>query len=223
MPVRKIPTNRCSLTGAVASLKNDRMVSSESSLERDFLVLLDFDRTVERYEEQPVRIEYRDASGRKHPYTPDVLVHYRKDIRGGQPTQPILFEVKYRKDLFDNWREIKPKVRAGRAYARQQGWLFKIITEREIRTQYLESAKFLRQYLRIQPSIEEQDILINTLRTLGPSDPESLLLAIHKEVVKRAELLPALWHLLAVGKIYADLLQPLNMRSPIRVADADDQ
>jgi hypothetical protein len=193
------------------------MVASESSLERDLLVLLDFDPTVKRYEEQPVRIEYRDANGRRRTYTPDVLVHFRQDIAQGEPTT-LLYEVKYRKDLFDNWREIKPKVRAGRAYARERGWRFRIITEREIRTPFLESARFLRQYLRLRPNDSERRLLLDRLREMGESDPESLLLAIHSEPIKRAELLPTLWHLVAAREIHADLDRSLNMRTPIRVA-----
>lgn len=218
MAVRKIPPNRRSLTGFVASRREGRMVASESSLERDLLVLLDFDQTVERYEEQPVRIEYRDARGRRRTYTPDVLVHFRQDIAQGRPATPLLYEVKYRKDLFENWPQIKPKVRAARAYARERGWRFKLVTEREIRTPYLQSVKFLRQYRRLQPGDAERRLLLDRLRELGESDPERLLLAIHAEPVKRAELLPTLWHLVAVGEIYADLNQPLNMRSPIRAS-----
>jgi hypothetical protein len=117
MPVRKIPTNRRSLTGLVSSRKNDRMTGFESSLERDFLLLLDFDCTVERYEEQPVTIEYTDTAGKRPTYTPDVLIYYRQDLAGPN-TWPLLCEVKYRDDLVDNWKEIKPKIRASRAYAR---------------------------------------------------------------------------------------------------------
>lgn len=218
MAVRKIPTNHRSLTGLVASRKNDRMAASESSLERDLLVLLDFDSAVERYEEQPVRIEYRDALGRKHTYTPDVLVHFRQDIVQSRPISPLLYEVKYRIDLFENWSRIKPKIRAARDYARTIGWRFKLITEREIRTPYLQSVKFLRQYRFLQPSDTERQLVLSRLRNIGESDPDSLLLAIHPEPAKRAELLPTLWHLVAIGDVYADLHQPLNMRSPIRAA-----
>lgn len=220
MAVRKIPTNRRSLTGLVASRKDGRLVASESSLEQDLLVLLDFDPAVERYEEQPVRIEYRDARGRRRTYTPDVLVHFRQDIAQEQPTTPLLYEVKYRADLFENWPQIKPKVRAARAYARERGWRFHIITEREIRTPYLQSVKFLRQYRRLQPGDAERRSLLDRLREAGESDPESLLLTIHPEPVRRAELLPTLWHLVAVGDIYADLDEPLTMRSPIRAVTA---
>lgn len=219
MAVRKIPTNRRSLTGFVASRRDGRMVASESSLERDLLVLLDFDPAVERYEEQPVRIEYRDARGRRRTYTPDVLVHFRQDVAAnGVSLSPLLYEVKYREDLSENWPQIKPKVRAGRDYARGRGWRFHIITEREIRTPYLESAKFLRQYRRLQPGDAERRLLLDRLREMGESDPETLLLAIHQEPVRRAELLPTLWHLVAVGDIHADLGERLTMRSPIRAA-----
>lgn len=220
MAVRKIPTNRRSLTGFVASRRDSRMVASESSLERDLLVLLDFDPAVERYEEQPVRIEYRDARGRRRAYTPDVLVHFRQDIAQEQPTTPLLYEVKYRKDLSENWPQIKPKVQAARAYAREHGWRFKLITEREIRTPYLQSVKFLRQYRRLQPGDAERRLLLDRLREAGESDPETLLSDIHPEPVRRAELLPTLWHMVAVGDIYADLAEPLTMHSPIRAVTA---
>lgn len=223
MGVRKIPTNRRSLTGLIASRKNSRMVASESSLERDLMLLLDFDRDVERYEEQPVQIEYRDKEGQRRTYTPDVLIYYRQIVSPQKPNSPLLCEVKYRKDLFDNWREIKPKIRAGRAYARVQDWRFQIFTEREIRTPYLENAKFLRQYLRIVPSTLDRNLLLETLRQLDKTDPESLLLAVHQDRLKRAELLPTLWHLLAIGMIEADLAQPLNMRSSIRPTVEESQ
>lgn len=219
MAVRKIPINRRSLTGFVASRRDGRMVASESSLERDLLVLLDFDPAVERYEEQPVRIQYRDARGRRRTYTPDVLVHFRQDAGAhGALLMPLLYEVKYRADLSENWPQIKPKVRAGRAFARERGWRFKLITEREIRTPYLQSVKFLRQYRRLQPGEAERRLLLDRLREVGESNPESLLLAIHPEPVRRAELLPTLWHLVAIGDIHADLDEPLTMRSPIRAA-----
>jgi hypothetical protein len=217
MPVRKIPTNRRSITGLVSSRKNDRMTGFESSLERDFLLLLDFDCMVERYEEQPVTIQYTNAAGKARTYTPDVLVYYRQDLMGGH-TRPLLCEVKYREDLFANWKEIKRKIRAGRAYARAREWRFKIITEREVRTPYLDNARFLRQYRRIKPNEEDTRLLLGTLREMREADPESVLASIHQDKLRRAELLPILWLLLAEGQIEADLTQPLTMRTRIRLA-----
>lgn len=219
MPVRKIPTNRRSMTGLVASRKNERMTGFESTLERDFLLLLDFDRSVARYEEQPVRIEYVDAEGRRA-YTPDVLVYYQDAPAASADTRPVLCEVKYRDDLFANWKEYKPKIRAGRAHARGRGWRFRIITEREVRTPYLDNARFLRAYRRIEADNDDMGLLLDTLRWMGEADPEGVLAAIHHDRTRRAELLPTLWRLLADGHIAADLSQPLTMRTRIRAAAA---
>jgi hypothetical protein len=199
----------------VASRKNTRMVASESSLEHDLLILLEFDPTVERYEEQPVKINYTDEYGRPHTYTPDVLIYY---YTGKLPARlPLLCEVKYRAELAANWKEIKPKIRAGRSYARQHGWHFKIMTEHEIRTQYLENAKFLRRYRTI--TINESDVLllIGILRETGESNAEQLLTLIYNDRLKRAELLPTIWHLVSNGVISADLNKPLTMSSPLWV------
>src|SRR5437016_4446366 len=56
MPVRKVPKNYRNLTGLVPNTRTSSMTAFESSLERDFLLLLDFDPDVTFYEEQPVTI-----------------------------------------------------------------------------------------------------------------------------------------------------------------------
>jgi len=211
------------MTGLVASRKNDRMTGFESSLERDFLLLLDFDPAVARYEEQPVRIKYVDATGRRRTYTPDVLVYYHGDLAASADTRPLLCEVKYREDLFANWKEYKPKIRAGRAHACGQGWRFKIVTEREVRTPYLENAKFLRPYRRIETNQEDTALLLDTLREMEEADPEGMLAAVYHDRMRRAELLPMLWRLLADGHITADLSRPLTMRTRIRIAGSPER
>lgn len=213
MPVRKIPNNRRSLTGMVSSQKNERMVAAESSLERDLLVLLEFDPDVEQYEEQPISIEYFDKLGNKHRYTPDVLVYYYAGDSVARP--PMLCEVKYREELFAKWKEIKPKIRAGRDYARRQGWRFKIMTEREIRTPYLQSAKFLRPYRTVAVRDSDVRLILDALQDAGDSSPEELLACIHHDRFRRAELLPTLWHLVSHGYICADLNHPLTMHTKL--------
>jgi len=240
MPSRKIPPNHRSLTGLIASQKSSSlslvpslpsssvvsgveplqqpragMKGFESSLERDLFILLDFDLNVDYYEEQPLCIEYADREGRRHTYTPDVLIYYREDITPAKWMKPMLCEVKYRKDLFANWPEIKPKIRAGRKYARERGWKFQIVTECEIRTTYLNNVKFLRQYRQIKPNSADKRLLLDTLHELREADPETVLLAIYKDPLNRAQLLPTLWHLLATGVIDTDITQPLTMHSRI--------
>jgi hypothetical protein len=119
------------------------MTAFESSLERDFLLLLDFDPDVEFFEEQPVKIVYHDASRRRRTYTPDVLVRYRTDPPPARHTKPLLCEVKYRDDLRQHWTDYRPKFRAAGRYAQQRGWRFRLVTERHVRTPYLDNVKSL--------------------------------------------------------------------------------
>jgi len=177
------------------------MVASESSLERDFYILLDFDLNVDKYVEQPLSIEYRDADGRERTYTPDVLIYYRNDIVPVRSMKPALCEVKHRRDLFENWRKYKPKVRAGRAHARERGWEFKIITECEVRTAYLENAKFLRQYRTLPTNWDHANRLLETMRELRETDSESLLVAVASDRWQQAEMLPMLWQLIAENRM----------------------
>jgi TnsA-like endonuclease N terminal len=135
------------------------MTAYESRLEHDFMKLVEFDPCVSHYVEQPVRIEFTDATGSPRTYTPDILVSYHPNQDPAQNTKPLLVEIKYRKDLFKNWADLKPRFRAARRYAREQGWEFRIITEVEIRTPYLKNVLFLLgyRYLRSSDATDEQN------------------------------------------------------------------
>ncbi len=213
MPVRVVPKNYRSLTGLVPNSRTQSMTAFESSLERDFLLLLDFDPDVKCFEEQPVKIIYDDANGRRRTYTPDVLVRYRNDSPQAKHTKPLLCEVKYRDDLRQHWAEYRPKFRAAGRYARQQGWRFRLVTERHVRTPYLENVKFLRPYRTLPVNDSYRTQLLSTLATLEATDPASLLAAVFEDRWQQAQLLPMLWQLVATRQIGADLEQPLTMQS----------
>lgn len=213
MPVRTVPKNYRSLTGLVPNTRTQSMTAFESSLERDFLLLLDFHPDVEFFEEQPVKIVYHDANGRRRTYTPDVLVRYRNDRPQARHTKPLLCEVKYRDDLRQHWVEYRPKFRVAQRYARQQGWRFQVVTERHVRTPYLDNVKFLRPY-RARPGNDVyRTQLLSTLATLGATDPANLLAAVCQDRWQQAQLLPTRWQLVATRHIGADLSQPLTMHS----------
>jgi hypothetical protein len=82
MSVRKIPKNYLYVTGGYSSRKNDEMGAFESLLEKDYLLLLDFDERVEAFEVQPVRIP---VAGIPSGYVPDVLVKYHADVQTEPP------------------------------------------------------------------------------------------------------------------------------------------
>jgi hypothetical protein len=221
MPVRKIPRSRRSLTGSVASHTSDSSSMFESSLERDLFTLLDFDSSVAGFEEQPICILFTDVQGCLRSYTPDVLIHYHPDALTGYQKPPLLAEVKYRQDLFLYWKDLKPKFKAARAHSREQGWQrFRIFTEVEIRTPYFDNAYFLRPFLRSELIPDDMGLLLSSLTTLRSATPQSLLLACSKDQMRRAELMPVLWGLIAQGHIGCDLDERLTMESPIWPLDS---
>ena len=99
MPVRKIPKNHLLVTGGYSSRKNREMDPFESLLEKDYLLLLDFDDTVERFETQPVRIP---VPGVPNGYVPDVLSFYFPCPRTGAIRKPLLVDVKHSDELKRN-------------------------------------------------------------------------------------------------------------------------
>src|SRR5438093_13525364 len=107
MPTRIVPKNYRNLTGLVHNSRTSTMTAFESSLERDLLLLLDFDPDVESFEEQPVKIKYHEDHGRRHTYTPDVLFHYRADKTSASAYAPILYVVNYVADQCHQWLQYK--------------------------------------------------------------------------------------------------------------------
>ena len=211
MPARIVPKNYRNLTGLVYNSRTHSLSAFESSLERDYLLLLDFDPAVECYEEQPVTIKYDDCEGRLHRYTPDVFVRYRNDANA----KPVLCEVKYRDDLRQHWAEYKAKFKAAHRYARERGWRFRLLTEREIRTPFLANVKFLRQYQALVVDQAEQHLLLQALAQQPTTDVESVLAAVTTDRWRQAQLLPVLWHLVAQHQVGVDLRHALTRGSPL--------
>ena len=183
-PVRKIGPGQNSLRGQIQSKKNETSHDFESALERDYLLLLEFDVNVARYVEQPVEIVY-EYEGKTRSYTPDVLVYYRDDLTPAKLYPPMLIEIKYRKKLKDNWKELKPKFKAAIDYADSQGWKFKILTEVEIRNTYLENIKFLLPYKDSQ-YVDSNDsaLLMESIRNLDLTTPEEIIVASARDKYK---------------------------------------
>ena len=210
MPARKIPKNYRNVTGIAASSKAIGQAGFESTLERDFLTLIEFSPDVEKFETQPVEIPWIDDKGKPRRYYPDVLIHYTESCE----RFPFLFEVKYRSDLAENWSEYKPKFKAALSYAKECGWRFKLITEVEIRTSLLDNARFLLPY-RLQRSngFEYTDFLLEMMQELRNSTPLELLARVSNDQWSQARAIPSLWFLVATFQISCDLFKPLNMKS----------
>ncbi len=211
MPVRKVPKNYRNVTGLAAAEKSIGAAQFESTLERDFLALLEFSPEVEQFEVQPLKIEWRDEQGVGRSYTPDVLVEFKQDF----DRPPWLCEVKYRADLKKDWRDLHPKFRRAIRTAKERGWRFRLVTETEIRTPYLANIRFLTPFkFREIPEADAEQVL-TPLRLAGRTSPADLMLFLSADARRQAEWLPVLWHLMARHRIGADLGHELTMDSTI--------
>jgi hypothetical protein len=208
MPVHEISQKNRSITSPNGLIGVEQF---ESTLERDFLTLLEFHPDVDPYEVQPSAIQWEDASGKRCKHTPDVLVLFKPDLK----LSPWLCEVKYRFDIFEKWSEYKPKFKAGIQFSKKVGWRYRLITEVEVRTPYLDNCRFLTGFKYQKPQEKDVKALLERLKHLGQSTPSALLSFVEPDKCKQAPLIPALWHLIATHRIDVDLYQELTMQSPI--------
>jgi hypothetical protein len=212
-PVRKIPKNYRNVTGIAAHVKASGEAMYESSLERDFLTMLEFSPDVESYVVQPVKLEWIDTQDTPRSYTPDTFVLFSKIT--SEIKKPMLCEVKYRKDLWADWNKLRPKYKAAIRFAKAQDWQFKIITEIEIRTFYLENARFLLRYRSPVPDAGIMQLLYDKLEDIREATPTGLIKAVYQDEWNQAKALWVLWYMVSTFQIGTDLRVPLNMDSPI--------
>lgn len=214
---RKIGLGRRSLTGFMTSAqKVEGLGPFESSLERDYFVLLEFDQRVLAWHPQPFRLDVPAGGGKRaRRYTPDVAVEYAKGPDSQELDRIELCEIKYRDELRQKWRDLKPLLKTGVRYARSQGWRFRILTEVEIRTPRLWNAKFLLPYGRQGAAGEDVGMLALNLEAFGPSTPTKLLERCQVAPGERGRLLTTLWHMLSTGVIGFHVDTKVSMNSDI--------
>ena len=208
-PARSIETSRQYLTGGV-SLDGGTMASFESSLERDWLIVLDFDPAVRSIKEQPFTIDYA-INGKKRRYTPDVMAQHAQE----GCVHTIVYEIKPREILRSKWNFYRPRFKAAVHFCKERGWRFKIVTETEIRTAYLANAKFLRRYRNLPEQKLVCEQLLYTFKALGATTPQTLLAAAYWSKEDQMKAIPMLWKMVTDGRVYAFLHEPLTMNSEI--------
>lgn len=218
MPVRKIPKNYLFVTGGYSSQKNKVMDSFESLLEKDYLMLLDFDGEVESFEVQPVRIP---VIGIRTGYVPDVLVKYRPDPETGEIRNQLLVEVKHTDDLKRNHAKYAKKFAAAHAYAEERDWQFAVVDQTQIRIPRLANLKFLREYRNIEPNEQDVKTVLKQVGKLSKlASVNSLLTAICKQDYDRLHWLPVIWHMVLTKQIVINLDQLMSNDAPIRLPGA---
>lgn len=209
-PTRRITPSHLSVTGKKPSKKTGNTHRFESSLERDYITLLEFDERVDFYVEQPFTIHYLHE-GKNRIYTPDFFVVYKPSVG----TQPLLSEIKYKADLQRHQKDYRPKFTAAAQFAFANGYRFKVITEDEIRTDYLQNATFLSRYTQEEVDAEHASLLLTKLSALKEASPETLINQCNGNTHYKGGLLYTLWQLVAKKQIGCELNRPLTMNSKI--------
>lgn len=211
--IREIYPNKLSVTGQINSIKNNERIEFESSLERDYIYLLEFDIEVKRYYEQPIKIYYTEDNIEKY-YVPDFIVEYWNGSKE-------IIEIKYSQELEEKRTILSTKFNAAKELCKKNGLTFKIINEHSIRTPLGWNAKFLHyyKYTNFDLNLEELTIIRNELLELKKSTPIDLIQTLAKDERKQAELLYLLWYGIATYSISFDYQKKLNMNTVIWVTD----
>lgn len=203
--MRRIGPTRRSVSGRYP-FRGKTAIPFESTLERDFLIRMEFDLRVVDIIPQPVQFPFIASNNQSYIYTPDFLVYFRP---GTLPTETLLVEVKPRNELRENWRSWKSKFRTALRYAKGRGWQFHIYDEARIRDQALENIRFLDLYKRMHfpPDMNQQ--IVEAFHRMGYASPSSIQ---SQRIVGASgrEGMAHIWHLLATRKLDCDITLPLN-------------
>lgn len=195
---------------AVPTQKSERvipMVHCESTIERDFAYLLEYDPLVEGYEEQPCKISYI-FDRKEHYYIPDFCVFWRN-------RQPSLVECKPVSKLDEP--ENLQKWTAARRWCTHNLYTFMLITDESLSKlgNLLPNIKLLAGHGHQPITPQAKEYLLRIVQAVN----RKLSVA---ELVERAngQLAPntvrtCVWHLLYTGELSADLTQPLNVMTTL--------
>lgn len=209
MPVRKIPKNYRSVTGSFASLKNGRNMLHESLLERDFFLMLEFDNSVESYEEQPTELHYT-YNGKKIKYTPDCLVHYN-DGR-----QSCIYEVKFSNEVKEKKVFLAQKFEQIEEYLNDNDMDFKLFTEMDVDSIYLDNLIFLYNFSVIRNQTKIDAIKKVFLKNIHIAY-QDFLNAYSSNKYEQAEAIPYIWYLVLINFLSIDLYKKISNETILKV------
>lgn len=215
-PVRNITNKRNRKnTGFFPSEKIGRPVAFESILESDYLYLIEFDRDVVSFIEQPITIRYT-VNGKRYKYTPDFKVIRKNKI------QIIEIKPKSKLDILLTNESKKQKFLAGCQFCKLNGYEFKIITDEQIQAGFLlKNIKFLFAFSRIHvPNIERRKIFenlensdINLMTLINNLTSESIEKDLYKSYILS---------LIYSQQLCTNLFKPLDQYSRIWLTESEE-
>lgn len=198
-----------SVTGYFPSKKNGRSVFFESLLEKTLFLTLEFDNTVIRYLEQPVKIEYK-VNNKIRPYHPDCLIDYHT-------SKSKLVEVKYTIDLIEKKDNLEIKLEQGKIYADANDLIFDVYDETQLDSMIKKNMEFLYSFAFLPSELQKENSIIELLVKHNELQIVELLELLSNNKYEQAKLLPYIWKLAFEEVLSVDYKNmSLNMNSVIR-------
>lgn len=209
MPVRRPHSNGRTVIGRFPSLTMRRMVAYESLVELDYLYVIDQDRAVSSYEEQPFHIP-STHEGQAHRYTPDFRVE--------EAGRTIVVECKPARyvDTDENRRTFTH----ARAWCADRGFTFRVVTAEHIRSGWrLPNVRLLTQFARHTVDPDTEGRVIGLLAMADGSRSLTIgLLALALSPSAPQQHIVALLHLAYHHRIVVSLDDgPLDGDSPVHL------
>lgn len=195
----------------VTTNKRGRLVQFESEQERKLILLLERDATVIDFASQPEQLDFLDAQGRAHRYTPDFKV-WRADKR----IELHEVTVEARRDAC---ALLRLREAAATEICRVRGWRFVTHTDLTLPAgQLYANLDFLSAFRGNAHLTDDVRIWwLNHLSACLPASPADVL-ARHAHDQARGSLLNGLYHLLWHDHIHMDWQQTLIWRGQFHPA-----
>ena len=157
-PARKVPRRHNGVSGKHPSVKNQKVLRYESTLERDFMLSLEFDLEVDSFVEQPLTIYYHkvqdneQAIRRNLRYTPDLVIYYYPHLG----RRPAICEVKPERLLIKNADEYLPKFMAAELFCTEHGFDFLKVTEKSVPAEFVSNINDLYPHKIAEPKVDSE-------------------------------------------------------------------
>jgi len=195
---RKIKKNYRSITGHFPSVKNNRSVGFESKLEKTLFLSLEFDDTVDSYQEQP-QIEII-LNGKKKTYSGDCFVKRTKNSNN----KDAIVEVKYTGDIEKEKDYYIEKFRAIEETTSKLGLEFIVYTEKTDSEIYISNIDFLYRY-KLYPIENKYNDILKTKIVNKKIAANNLVSNIADSITEYSAISNALWSLVAHQVFKTDL------------------
>lgn len=150
---RQIKKNYRSVTGHFPSVKNNRSIAFESLLEKTLFLSLEFDNTVETYQEQPRIMIIKNGKTQKY----DVDCFVKKTKKSN--LKDALIEIKYVNEFEKYKVTYENKFNAAKIKCDEIGVDFKFLTELDFNEIYISNIDFLYRFI-LHPSEDKYDNII---------------------------------------------------------------